>query len=43
MSEFKSGDKVITTAWGVWYEAGEVFTLTKPYKDYGWYTLDKIS
>ena len=41
LDNFKSGDKVITTAWGVWYETGEVFTLTKPYKDYGWYTLEK--
>lgn len=44
LDNFKSGDKVITTAQGGWYEAGEVFTLTKPfYSSYGdgWYTLEK--
>lgn len=41
MNKFNIGDKVITTAQGGWYEAGEVFTLTKPYKDHGWYTLEK--
>ena len=32
MSEFKSGDKVITTAKGGWYREGEVFTLKEPYE-----------
>lgn len=41
MNKFNIGDKVVTTDQGGWYEAGEVFTLTKPYKDYGWYTLEK--
>lgn len=41
MNNFKSGDKVITTEHCGWYEVGEVFTLTKPYKDCGWYTLEK--
>lgn len=41
MREFKIGDKVIATKQGGWYEIGEVFTLTKPYKDYGWHTEEK--
>lgn len=41
MNNFKSGDKVITTQQGGRYEVGEVFTLTKPYKDYGWYTEEQ--
>lgn len=34
MNKFKSGDKVITTHQGGWYEPGETFTLTNPYL--GW-------
>lgn len=41
MSEFKAGDKVVATATGSWYEVGDVLTLTKPYKDIGWYTVEK--
>ena len=41
MSEFKAGDKVVATATGGWYDVGDVLTLTKPYKDYGWYTVEK--
>lgn len=41
MSEFKAGDKVVATATGGWYEVGDVLTLTKPYKDYGWHTVEK--
>jgi hypothetical protein len=33
MSKFNIGDKVITTKQGIWYDVGEVFTLTKPYHD----------
>ena len=31
MSKFKSGDRVITTQQGGWYESGETLTLTDPY------------
>ena len=41
MNKFKIGDKVIITTHGGWYEVGEVFTLTKPYKDHGWCTKEK--
>lgn len=46
MSEFKAGDKVITTAAGGWYREGEVFTLKEHYNgvDYdvvGWKTEEK--
>ena len=46
MSEFKAGDKVITTVAGGWYREGEVFTLKEPYecKYYavdGWITEEK--
>ena len=44
MNNFKSGDKVITTKQGGWYEAGEVFTLTKPYfgeNTVGWHTEEQ--
>ena len=34
MNKFKSGDKVITTHQGGWYEPGETLTLTVPYS--GW-------
>lgn len=34
MSKFKSGDRVITTHQGGWYEPGETLTLTNPYP--GW-------
>ena len=42
MSKFKSGDKVITTHQGGWYESGETLTITSPfygtYGDiYGWF------
>lgn len=46
MSEFKSGDKVITTTQGGWYGEGEVFTLKEPYECMyctadGWTTEEK--
>lgn len=46
MSEFKVGDKVITTATGGWYGEGEVFTLKEHYNgvEYdvdGWETEEK--
>lgn len=46
MSEFKSGDKVITTTQGGWYREGEVFTLKEPYECIyctadGWTTEEK--
>ena len=41
MNKFRIGDKVIITTHGGWYEVGEVFTLTKPYKDRGWCTEEK--
>jgi hypothetical protein len=43
MNNFKSGDKVITTKQGGWYEAGETYTLTKPFYSShgdGWHTLE---
>lgn len=44
MSEFKAGEKVITTKQGGWYKVGEVFTLTKPYfgeNIAGWHTEEQ--
>ena len=43
MTQFKAGDKVITTLTGAhydWYDEGETYTLTEQYQDKGWYTLE---